>query len=45
MKEIRTTPSAQDASQFRWWPRPSDFAFICANALMPYLLAGILLAV
>jgi len=44
MNETRnTTSSTQNASGFQW-PSPTDFAFICASALMPYLAACILLA-
>ena len=44
MNETRTNPPARNDSGFEW-PSPTDFVFICASALMPYLLAGILLAV
>ena len=43
MNESRTTVSTQDTHEFRW-PSLPQLGYICAYALMPYLLAGILLS-
>ncbi len=42
MDKIRTTSSASQPTGFRW-PTPAECAYIGAHALLPYLLAGMLL--
>lgn len=43
MNEIRKPLSTHNDAGFRW-PGPAECVFICANVLMPYVLALILLA-
>jgi hypothetical protein len=44
MNESRTTLSTQEAHEFQWPSSLAELGYICAYALSPYLLAGILLA-